>query len=79
MLAAYETDAPIMHYARMPTFHFHLHNVHVQASDREGIELADLDAARAQALEGIRNFLGHEAMTGTLDLRGQVDIADDGC
>jgi heme-degrading monooxygenase HmoA len=61
----------------MPHFHLHLHNVHLDASDEEGMELADLAAARAKALEGIRGFLGHEVMTGKMDLRGQVDIADD--
>ena len=61
----------------MPVFHLHLHNAHVDASDEQGHDLPDLDAAKAEALAGIRDFLGHEAKTGTLDFRGQVDIADE--
>ena len=63
---------------RMPHYHLHLHNVHVEASDEEGMEFVDLSAARAKALEGIRDFLGHEVMKGKMDLRGQIDITDDG-
>jgi hypothetical protein len=62
----------------MPRFHLHLHNTHVEASDEEGHDLVDLAAAQAMALRGIRDFLGHEVMQGKLDLRGQVDIANDG-
>ena len=62
----------------MPHYHLHLHNAHVDASDEEGMEFVDLSAARVKAIEGIRGFLGHEVMTGRMDLRGQVDIADDG-
>jgi len=61
----------------MPHYHLHLHNAHVEASDEEGHDLADLAAARTMALRGIRDFLAHEVMDGKLDLRGQVDIADD--
>ena len=62
----------------MPNYHLHLHNAHVDASDEEGHDLPDLEAAKAKALDGIRDFLGHEAMSGKLDFRGQVDIADEG-
>lgn len=61
----------------MPNYHLHLHNAHVDASDEEGHDLPDLKAARTKALAGIRDFIGHEAMTGKIDLRGQVDIADE--
>jgi hypothetical protein len=62
----------------MPNYHLHLHNAHVDASDEEGHDLPDLYAAKAKALDGIREFLGHEAMSGKLDFRGRVDIADEG-
>ena len=61
----------------MPNFHLHLHNAHVDASDEEGHELDDLAAAEAKAIQGIRGFLGNEALDGKIDFRGQVDIADD--
>lgn len=60
----------------MPQYHLHLHNAHIDASDEEGHDLPDLDAARARATAGIREFLGHEARTGKIDFRGQVDITD---
>lgn len=61
----------------MPNYHLHLHNAHIDASDEEGHDLPDLDAARTKALAGIWDFLGHEAMNGKIDFRGQVDIADE--
>ena len=62
----------------MPHYHLNLHNAHVEASDEEGHDLVDLAAARAMAVSGIRDFLGHEVMSGKMDLRGQIDIVDDG-
>jgi hypothetical protein len=62
----------------MPRYHLHLHDAHVDASDQEGHYLPSLEAARAKALDGIRELLGHEAMTGKLDFRGQIDVADEG-
>ena len=62
----------------MPRFHLHLHNAHVEASDEEGHNLVDLAAAQAMVLRGIRDSLGHEVMTGKMDMRGQIDIVDDG-
>jgi hypothetical protein len=61
----------------MPHYHLHLHNAHVDASDEQGHELENLTAAREMALHGIRDFLAHEVMQGRLDLRGQVDVAND--
>lgn len=62
---------------RMPRFHLNLHNVHVDAPDDEGHDLPDLDAARRQAIEGIRDFIGHEARTGKIDFRGEMTITDE--
>ena len=61
----------------MPIYHLHLINAHIDADDDEGHELPDLDAARATALAGIRDFIAHEALRGTLDFRGRLDIEDD--
>jgi hypothetical protein len=61
----------------MPIFHLHLQNKHIEADDVEGHDLPDLAAAHVMALEGIRDFLGHEAMNGLLDFRGHIDIEDD--
>lgn len=60
----------------MPRFHLNLKNSSVDATDEEGVEAADLDGARSQAIAGIRGFLSHEVINGILDLRGRIDIAD---
>lgn len=77
MIYAVECGGIVRHSSGMPTYHLHLHNAHIDASDEEGIELADIAAAHAKAIQGIRGFLAHEAIGGRIDLRGQVDIADD--
>jgi hypothetical protein len=61
----------------MPTFHLHLINSLIEADDVQGHDLPDLNAAHSVALAGIRDFLGHEAMNGTLDFRGHIQIEDD--
>lgn len=61
----------------MPHHYLHLHNTHVDATDEEGQELPDLKAARAVAIDGIRDFLAQEAKGGELDFRGRIDIADE--
>ena len=70
--------APRQYVAGVPTYHLHLINAFVDADDAEGLDLASLDEARAKAIEGIRGFLGHEVAAGVLDLRGRIDIEDDG-
>lgn len=67
---------PRCYFAAMPIYHLHLINAHIDADDSEGLDLPDLAAARTVALAGIREFLGHEAMQGTLDFRGRLDIED---
>lgn len=61
----------------MPHYYLHLHNAHVDAVDEEGHDLANPEAARARAIDGIRDFLAHEAMRGKLDFRGHIDVADE--
>lgn len=61
----------------MAHFYLNLHNAHVDVSDEEGVDLPDLEAARQRAIAGIRDFIGHEAFAGTIDLRGQVDVSDE--
>ncbi len=61
----------------MPHYHLNLHNAHYDAIDEEGVDLTDIKQARARAVGGIRDFIGHEAMGGTIDFRGRVEIVDD--
>ena len=61
----------------MPIYHLHLHNAITVALDEEGHDLPDIEAAVAHAVAGIRGLLGHEAIRGKIDLRGQIDITDE--
>jgi hypothetical protein len=60
----------------MARFYLHIRNGAGYAEDFEGQELADLDAARAAAIEGVRSVLSEEARQGELDLSGSIEIAD---
>jgi hypothetical protein len=60
----------------MPRYYFHIFNSTSTVEDEEGLELPDLQAARAQAITGIRSVLSTEILTGVFDLRGRIDIAD---
>jgi len=60
----------------MTRYYLHINNGGGYSEDTEGQELADLDAARAAAIEGVRSLLSEEARQGQLDLSGQIEIAD---
>lgn len=62
----------------MPRFHLHIYNHTGDTIDQEGSECRDLAAARGKAIAGIRSFLSAELLEGKVDLRGHLDIADDG-
>jgi hypothetical protein len=61
----------------MPHFYFHVVNGHGETRDEEGVELPDLEAARHQALSGIRSILREELARGYLDFGGRIHITDD--
>ena len=65
------------HFCRMPPYRLNLHNAHYDAIDEEGVELTGIKEARSRAVDGIRDFIGHEAMGGAIDFRGHIDIVDD--
>lgn len=60
----------------MPTYYFHIHNGLGITRDEEGVEHDDLEAARAEALAGIRSILKDEVGAGHLDLTGMIEIED---
>jgi len=47
------------------------------AVDQEGEELADPQAARLQAMRGIRDVLASQVKQGRLDLRGRIKVTDE--
>jgi hypothetical protein len=59
----------------MPLFFLHLHNSLGFLEDEEGRDLADLAAARGEAVRSIRSLLAEEIRRGRIDLRGRVEIA----
>ncbi|MEP9360046.1 hypothetical protein [Sphingomonas sp. KR3-1] len=60
----------------MQRYFFNVHNGTGLTEDPEGMELPDLEAARQQALTGIRSLLGEELESGLIDLNGRLDICD---
>lgn len=62
----------------MPRFYTHLINHIADTRDEEGQDFPDVEAARSSALRAIRGILAEEVRDGRLDLRGRVEIADDG-
>lgn len=60
----------------MARYFFHLHESAGFLKDEEGLELPDGDAVRQEALKGARSILGHDVQSGSLDLRGRIEVAD---
>jgi hypothetical protein len=58
----------------VPRYFLDVCNTDVDAGDPEGRELPNLEAARREAIAGIRSILAHEAAEGRLDLRGEIRI-----
>jgi hypothetical protein len=61
----------------MPLYFLDICNTDIKASDPEGHQLADLEAARREAIASIRSILSHEVAEGRLDLRGEIRIEDE--
>lgn len=60
----------------MPRFYFHLHN-DIDARDDEGVELADLEAARVHAVRLARFTFAETAKDkGRVVLHHRIDIED---
>ena len=62
----------------MPMYFFHLRNRVVDVEDEEGVDLASLEAAKAQALKAARDTLCQDMREGILDLRFRIEVADAG-
>lgn len=60
----------------MPRYHLHLYDRVGVSLDEEGLDLPDLDAARASAIDGIRSVASQDVLGGSLDLEGRIEIAD---
>lgn len=60
----------------MKRYFFHIFNGTGPTRDEEGQELPSLEAARAEAVAGIRSLVADELEHGTIDLAGRIDICD---
>jgi hypothetical protein len=61
----------------VPRYYFHLIN-DIDVPDLEGVELPDIDAARAQAAEQARGMIGEMTKTeGRIVLHHRIDIEDE--
>jgi hypothetical protein len=59
----------------VPRFYFHVFDG-APCIDEEGVELADLAAARQAAVAGARSIMGHDLFDGKLPLQGSISVAD---
>jgi hypothetical protein len=60
----------------MPRFFFHIYD-DVVALDDEGLELADIEAARREAVRGARSLACEEVLHGHLHLHHRIEIASE--
>ena len=60
----------------MPRYFFHLYN-HIVCTDEEGVELADVQAVRARAVESARETMSHDVKKGELCLSHRIEVADE--
>ncbi len=61
----------------MTIFRLHIHCDDCVAVDDDGLDRPDVEAAKEEALKGIRSILCEELMHGKLDLRGHIEVADE--
>lgn len=59
----------------MPLFYFHVYDGMLVAPDDEGLELANIETARDEAVRGARSILSDEILRGCIDLNGRIEIA----
>lgn len=60
----------------MPRYHLNIFNGSGPVPDEPGQQLDTVEAAREQAVVGIRSILSAEVLEGTMDLRGRIEICD---
>lgn len=63
-------------YRVMPRFYFHVCNGTGLVEDEDGQELADLEAARREAIRAARCIMASDVQRGMLDLSSFIEIED---
>jgi hypothetical protein len=60
----------------MPRYHFNIYDDEI-VTDREGLELPDEEAARAEGLRGARDLMCAQLRKGRLNLSHRVEVIDE--
>lgn len=63
----------------MRRFYFHVCNGTGFVEDEKGLELPDLEAARAEAIRRARSVMASDVQRGMLDLSSFIEIEEEGC
>ena len=61
----------------VPRFYMHVCNGNGFVEDDEGVELPDMDVARAKAIEAARDLMASELRAGELDLASFIEVEDE--
>jgi len=61
----------------MPRFYFHVCNGNGFDQDEEGLELPDVEAARAEAIRSARSIMADDVQRGMLDMSSFIEIEDE--
>ncbi len=61
----------------MPHFYLHLCNGQGLVEDEEGRDYPDLEAARAEAVDGLRSIMAGEVRGGALNIAAFIEIEDE--
>ena len=60
----------------MPTFYFHVCDAHRFEEADEGLELPDADAARREAIRGLRDLLAGGVCAGEVNMAMFIEVED---
>ena len=61
----------------MARYYFHICNGTGFVQDEEGLELPDIEAARAEAIRSARSIMASDVQRGMLDLSSFIEIEDE--
>lgn len=61
----------------MPRFYLHVCNGSGFVEDEEGQELPDLESAREQAIQGLRDIMAGDLRAGELNMASFIEVEDE--
>jgi hypothetical protein len=62
---------------RMGRYRFHIRSRDGICHDDEGVEAPSVEAARTEAVRGARSIIADDVTHGRLDLKAQIEVADE--